>query len=260
MILGLISSQFEMVVSVRIYQDSSCMKRVEKALSLASAGDYDGCRSLIDEGLKYIKERPGEPIDPTEFLSVIVDGIRKFHPMEDVHSIATGEKALDDCRFCIELEQLLYLQNRSGNNLQGGYMQSHNSYLLVRWMTTIGEARYSEGQEEFGLEICREALWLRAYCAPNSFKGMLESIDRHANFFQEENSSSVNLDKLQKLLTKREIYWHPSCVSQLTKQLYSKGLRENGLELFNFAAEEYGADDQYVADMRAFIEQIDTVS
>lgn len=245
---------------MRIHEDNHCRKLVETCLSLARTGNYKSCRSAIDDGLKYIKERPGDPIDPTEFISVIVDGIRNFHPMNDVHSIATGEKTLEDCRFCIELEQLRYLQSQSGNHRQGGYMSSHNSHLLVRWMTTIGEARYSEGKEALGLAICREALRLRPYCSPNTFKGMIESIDRHTTFFLDENSSLATLNSLQKLLVSREIYWNPSCLSQLTKYLYSKGLRENGLELFNFAEEEYGADNRYVADMRTFIEQIDNAS
>lgn len=245
---------------MRIHEDNYCRKLVETCLSFARTGNYKSCRSAIDDGLKYIKDRPGDHIDPTEFISVIVDGIRKFHPMNDVHSIATGEKTLEDCRFCIELEQLRYFQSQSGNYRQGGYMSSHNSHLLVRWMTTIGEARYSEGQEALGLAICREALWLRAYCSPNSFKGMLESIDRHATFLGDENSSLANLDSLQKLLGSREIYWNPSCLSQLTKYFYSKGLPENGLELFKFAEEEYGADNRFVADMRTFIEQLDNAS
>ncbi len=242
---------------MRIYDDDYCVSLVQNCIDCARAGDYSGCRQSIELGLKHIKERSGEPIDPIELLSVIVDAIRKFYPMNDVHSIATGEKTLEDCRFCIELEQFRYLQGKRMENCrQGGYMSSHNSHLLIRWLTTIGEARYSEGQTELGLAICLEALWLRPYCGPNSCTGMIESIERHAVYFQNEGSSLENLEKLQRLLTNKEIVWYSGDVIQLTRHLFSSGLRQNGIELFNFATNEFGDDDIRVANLRTFVEQL----
>ncbi len=241
---------------MRIHDDDYCVSIVQNCIDCARAGDYSGSRQSIELGLKHIRERSGEPIDPIELLSVIVDAIRKFYPMNDVHSIATGEKTLEDCRFCIELEQLRYLQGKRMESCrQGGYMSSHNSHLLIRWLTTIGEARYSEGQTELGTDICLEALWLRPYCGPNSCTGMIESIERHAVYFQNEGSNLENLEKLQRLLTTKKIFWNSGDVVQLARHLFSCGLRQNGIELFNFATKEFGYDDRRVANLRTFIEQ-----
>lgn len=241
---------------MRISDDDYCVALVNSCLECARIADYSGCREGIERGLNYIGKRSGEAIDPVELLSVIVDGIRKFYPMNDVHSIATGPKTLEDCRFCIELEQLRYMQGKTVENCrQGGYMNSHNSYLLNRWLNTIGEARYSEGQTDLGMAICLEALWLRPYCGPKSCSGMIESIERHAKYFENEESIQENLNKLGRMLISKEILWPSFEVAQLIKYLFSCGLKENGIELFDFATMEFGATNNAVAEVRSFIEQ-----